>query len=451
MMTSLTRRSGATLFATGIVTLCNLSACVETTRSFNSLEMEPDGGGGSDRVVALSTGPSPVLSANVNHETQKVTITLGGGVAGDRTAVEAVSEAPDAGPAASSHGLSKDETVGGLEPVEASGAATSDAQVTGPARSTAETSSIGESASMPTVGAACPQDMTGLRACDVNNSAQTLLCDGGKWRGNGGCDLQHNCEPDTGRCAPIVDACREALAGDHRCTVADERVVCGPNLVSAEVLEQCVGICRVTSEGASCEEPTCGDGKRQEGEQCDDGNGDDSDACLTTCETAFCGDGYLQEGVEQCDDGNSDSGDACVASCIAASCGDGYRHEGVEECDDGNHENSDDCLTDCKLAFCGDGYWHNGYEQCDDGNTDDSDDCPSSCKAARCGDGYLHSGVEQCDDGNMSDSDGCVANCKPARCGDGFWYIGVEECDDGNSDEFDSCRTCQVPLPPSGD
>ncbi|XP_073899966.1 acetylcholinesterase collagenic tail peptide isoform X3 [Castor canadensis] len=44
-----------------------------------------------------------------------------------------------------------------------------------------------------------------------------------------------------------------------------------------------------------------------------------------------CGDGVLQPG-EECDDGNQDVGDDCI-SCHRAYCGDGYRHEGVEDCD----------------------------------------------------------------------------------------------------------------------
>nr|XP_020144326.1 acetylcholinesterase collagenic tail peptide isoform X3 [Microcebus murinus] len=44
-----------------------------------------------------------------------------------------------------------------------------------------------------------------------------------------------------------------------------------------------------------------------------------------------CGDGVLQPG-EECDDGNNNVGDDCI-SCHRAYCGDGHRHEGVEDCD----------------------------------------------------------------------------------------------------------------------
>src|SRR5690242_629321 len=67
-----------------------------------------------------------------------------------------------------------------------------------------------------------------------------------------------------------------------------------------------------------------------------------------------CGDGRVDPG-EACDDGNSSSSDACVVGCRAAACGDGFLHEGDEACDDGNTADEDACLSDCRLASCGDG------------------------------------------------------------------------------------------------
>ncbi len=52
---------------------------------------------------------------------------------------------------------------------------------------------------------------------------------------------------------------------------------------------------------------------------------------------ALCGDGVLVDGAEECDDGNDDDTDACVG-CKLATCGDDVTHSGVEECDDGNVE-----------------------------------------------------------------------------------------------------------------
>jgi cysteine-rich repeat protein len=110
-----------------------------------------------------------------------------------------------------------------------------------------------------------------------------------------------------------------------------------------------------------------------------------------------CGDHIAHE-KEACDDGNSDNTDACVAGCALATCRDGFVRAGFEACDDGNDVNSDGCRSNCALPTCGDGLVDAG-EECDDGNTDDTDGCPSLCLAARCGDGFVQAGVEQCDGG----------------------------------------------------
>ncbi len=70
----------------------------------------------------------------------------------------------------------------------------------------------------------------------------------------------------------------------------------------------------------------CGNGVLDAGEECDDGNLVDQDACLATCKFNVCGDTFLNVGVEQCD--GSAFGDAtcstlgfaggtlaCTASC----------------------------------------------------------------------------------------------------------------------------------------
>jgi cysteine-rich repeat protein len=187
----------------------------------------------------------------------------------------------------------------------------------------------------------------------------------------------------------------------------------------------------------------------QAGEQCDDGNQSNNDACLNVCQLPNCGDGFVQAGVEQCDDGNQSDADGCLTTCVNAACGDGFVHVGVEQCDDGNASDVDGCLTTCTNAACGDGFVQAGVEACDDGNQDASDAC-IACAPAQCGDGFLQAGVEQCDDGNADDTDGCLGTCQPARCGDGFVHAGVEACDDGNTVNDDGC-TNACALPTCGD
>lgn len=70
-------------------------------------------------------------------------------------------------------------------------------------------------------------------------------------------------------------------------------------------------------DGPSTEDPLCGNGALDTGEQCDDGNLVDNDGC-TACvidETPpECGNELL-EGAEECDDGNNIDGDGCEGDC----------------------------------------------------------------------------------------------------------------------------------------
>jgi cysteine-rich repeat protein len=175
----------------------------------------------------------------------------------------------------------------------------------------------------------------------------------------------------------------------------------------------------------------CGDGRLDPGEECDDGNADDTDACRTLCRKARCGDGVLWRSVEACDDGNADDADACRNHCGPTTCGDGIVQPG-ERCDDGNADDTDACLRSCAPAFCGDGFLRRGVEGCDDANRLDTDGCLSGCVPAHCGDGFVYAGREECDDGNSADDDLCDRSCRSPVCGDGK-RAGTEQCDLGVS------------------
>ena len=99
--------------------------------------------------------------------------------------------------------------------------------------------------------------------------------------------------------------------------------------------------------------PGCGDGIVQPGEECDDANDNNDDACVS-CTLAVCGDGVVLEGTEQCDDGNVLDSDACLSTCEPATCGDGFVQAGVEDCDDKNQVDADACSNACKTATCTD-------------------------------------------------------------------------------------------------
>jgi cysteine-rich repeat protein len=103
--------------------------------------------------------------------------------------------------------------------------------------------------------------------------------------------------------------------------------------------------------------PSCGNGKLEQGEQCDDGNTVSGDGCSSTCTIEpVCGNGKLEAG-EQCDDGNTVDGDGCSHSCTLEPppppvCGNGKLEIG-EQCDDGNTVNGDGCSSSCQFETCG--------------------------------------------------------------------------------------------------
>lgn len=82
-----------------------------------------------------------------------------------------------------------------------------------------------------------------------------------------------------------------------------------------------------------------------------------------------CGNGRLDV-YEECDDGNIVSGDGCEQNCLLPGiCGDGIVQEQTEQCDNGAQNNdieANACRSICSSAFCGDGVI-DANEQCDNG------------------------------------------------------------------------------------
>jgi len=95
----------------------------------------------------------------------------------------------------------------------------------------------------------------------------------------------------------------------------------------------------------------CGNGVRENAEQCDDGNAVNGDGCDTNCTASACGNG-IKAGAEACDDGNLAAGDGCRADCTVETCGDGTK-DPQEACDDGNTASGDCCSATCGLEPAG--------------------------------------------------------------------------------------------------
>ncbi|MDC0666681.1 DUF4215 domain-containing protein [Nannocystis radixulma] len=236
----------------------------------------------------------------------------------------------------------------------------------------------------------CHAGSCGDGVCDVHENAAICGEDCSPGCGDGACDAgeevtcPRDCEPCSG------DSC---VCGD---------MICGPG----ESMTECP---------QDCTEASCGNGAKEAGEACDDGNNIDTDACTSDCKDATCGDGIVWSGEEDCDDGpDNGPGKPCSATCELSACGDGDLGPG-ETCDDGNDIDTDDCTNACEPAACGDGSVWAGEEECDDGNLIDTDDCTNACENARCGDQIVWTDEEQCDDGNMDDTDSCSNTCVERR------------------------------------
>lgn len=216
----------------------------------------------------------------------------------------------------------------------------------------------------------------------------------------------------------------------------------------------------------AAQQPSCGDGVIDDGEQCDDADKQDGDGCSSECaiETGYecngstsvctptCGNGSLQVG-EECDDGGVDDGDGCSSGCAvesgfscfqepsscAPTCGNLVLDAG-EECDDGGITAGDGCSGGCRVEP--------GFS-C-------NDELPSVC-APTCGNGILD-GAEECDDTGIAGGDGCSASCviEPGyacfetpsvcaeTCGNGVLDLG-EACDDAGIGANDGCSaSCRV-------
>lgn len=139
----------------------------------------------------------------------------------------------------------------------------------------------------------------GAQACDGRDPLQRVVCEGGFWSDNGRCATNELCVPASGDCRHVFEECRTRTSGTQFC---DGSVLmrCGATPVEWSVVGPCESECVESIAHAYCASARCGDGVLQAGEQCDDANGFESDACVS-CEAARCGDGAVWAGHETCD------------------------------------------------------------------------------------------------------------------------------------------------------
>ncbi|MCS6900129.1 MAG: hypothetical protein RMJ98_11000 [Myxococcales bacterium] len=119
---------------------------------------------------------------------------------------------------------------------------------------------------------------------------------------------------------PAKTLCTPRKTTFCRCPVTGESgwQTCLPDGSGFEECLPCDGSNLTNSRGSGGTSPSqaeCGNGEVEPGEQCDDGNLDDDDACLSNCRKAKCGDGIVQVDVEECDDANSNEEDGCTSDC----------------------------------------------------------------------------------------------------------------------------------------
>lgn len=171
----------------------------------------------------------------------------------------------------------------------------------------------------------------------------------------------------------------------------------------------------------------CGDGVRDDGEECDDGNNVDDDGCSARCVVENCedpdgcgvsrprppcGDSVLQPD-EECDDGNRDSNDGCDGLCLAERERCDPNVDPGANCFDEDGISGDGCSAGCRSEFCGDGIVQPTLnERCDDQAPGAAAIGCLGCQIPVCGNGRFE-GLERCDDGNRRDGDGCSSRCQP--------------------------------------
>lgn len=87
-----------------------------------------------------------------------------------------------------------------------------------------------------------------------------------------------------------------------------------PSGLTCDVNQRCRAPEMIGQACAPPDLPNCNNGVLDEGEDCEDGNTINTDACVG-CRFARCGDGQIRAGIEECDDSNLNNNDTCTTRC----------------------------------------------------------------------------------------------------------------------------------------
>ena len=163
----------------------------------------------------------------------------------------------------------------------------------------------------------CTQELCGDGIVDPNEN-----CDDGNATTNDGCDASCNVEigwtcDNTGTTSVCDPICADGLQKPgEECDRGNDNTCQCPWNQDETACDVCCNCALQTS-------PTryCGDGIHQAGdEECDTGSSNSDttpNACRTDCDNPSCGDGVVDNG-EECDDGNIISGDGCSGTRSSA-------------------------------------------------------------------------------------------------------------------------------------